>query len=228
MGYAGVVAMENNENLAREIVEDINALRVFHIDEKTELKLILSTGIVAFAYKYLERIKHARGFQALLDGYVKSGRYPVAMKLVMEGKEGINESDIHHFSESVDKSHFLKQFVSFALFKKLYIVKNLSKSNAVDEFELEEMKAAIAFFDMVLSDLKEHADEKTRGVINHALNMGTQIMSLIHSKKTKRSNHLKPLYSAVSMFFVAYLLAFSFIDLDATYNALLSFVMFDY
>ena len=93
------------------------------------------------------------------------------MKLVMEGKEGINESDVHHFSESVDKSHFLKQFVSFALFKKLYIVKNLSKSNSIDEFELEEMKAAIAFFDMVLSDLKEHADGKTRGVINHALNM---------------------------------------------------------
>jgi len=228
MGYAGIATIRSDKSIAREIVKDINNLRVSHIDRKTDLKMIFSTGLIAYAFEFLEKRKHSKGFQSLLDGYLKSGRYPVSLKKAMEGKEEVDESEVHKFSESIDKQHVIKQFVSFALFKKLYIVKELSKSTTVDEIRLEEMSASIVFFDKILSDLKGHAEGKTGRVIGHALTIGADITSLIQAKESSRSNHLKPLFAAVGMFVTAYLLAFTFIDLEASYNAFLGFIMFDY
>ncbi|ATX81259.1 hypothetical protein Ga0123462_0384 [Mariprofundus ferrinatatus] len=228
MRYAGIATMKSDENLAREIIEDINNLKVFHIDSKRGLKMIFSTGIFAYGFELLERRRHTRAFQGLLDGYLKSGRYPVSLKKAMEGKEEVDESEVHRFSDSVDKEHVIKQFVSFALFKKLYIVKDLSKSGRLDEIRLDEMRASIHFFDTVLSDLKPHVDEKTRRVISHALTIGADIISLIQIKERSHSNHLKPLFAAVAMFVACYLLAFTFIDLGASYRALIAFVSLDY
>ncbi|WP_157819310.1 hypothetical protein [Mariprofundus aestuarium] len=176
----------------------------------------------------MEKRKHSRVFQNLLDGYLKSGRYPVSLKKAMEGKEEVDESEVHKFSEKIDKEHVIKQFVSFALFKKLYIVKDLAKATTIDEIRLEEMRASIVFFDKVLSDLKGHAEGETGRVIGHALTIGADITTLIQSKESHRRNHLKPLFAAVALFIATYLLAFTLIDLDASYNALLGFIMFDY
>ena len=228
MGYAEIAAIRDDKSLAREIVEDINNLSFLHIDSKRDLKMIFSTGIMAFVFEFLERRKHSKGFQNLLDGYLKNGRYPVSLKKAMEGKEEVDESEVHKFSERIDKEHVIKQFVSFALFKKLYIVKELSKSTTVDEMRLEEMSASIVFFDKVLSDLKGDSQGETRRVIGHALTIGADITALIQTKESSRRNHLKPLIAAVALFVTTYLLAFTFIDLEVSYNAFLGFIMFDY
>ena len=216
------------KRIAKEIVKDINKLRLLHIGRKTDLKMIFSTGFIAYFFELMEKRKHSRVFQNLLDGYLKSGRYPVSLKKAMEGKEEVDESEVHKFSEKIDKEHVMKQFVSFALFKKLYIVKDLAKATTIDEIRLEEMRASIAFFDKVLSGLKGHAEGKTGRVIGHALTIGADITTLIQSKESHRRNHLKPLFAAVALFIATYLLAFTLIDLDASYNALLGFIMFDY